>query len=1382
MEAEFQQSQNVDQGSAVAMGGGGGDVVVSGEMKMTPPPIGGGGGCGVGMGLIGSGEKRKRGRPPRGQSAVAKTPPITKASLEGEDVCFICFDGGSLVLCDKKGCPKAYHPTCIKRDEAFFSTKAKWNCGWHICSVCQKASHYMCYTCTYSLCKGCTVNADYVGIRGNMGFCSTCMRTIMMIENKDQANKELVQVDFDDKTSWEYLFKVYWIFLKERLSLTLDELTQAENPCKGVRSLACKRMLPDLHNGVNNRNGFLSSTYCEQLESKGQKDLVEPPNKDLVSENPLKVEELKTENDASNIVCNAWASKELLDFVAHMKDGDTSVLSQFDVQELLLKYIKKNNLRDPLKKSQIICDLRLMNLFGKTRVGHIEMLKLLEFHFLIKEDLQNTFIPAGIVETDSSHLGVEENNKSSLLTNKNKQRKTRKRIEVQTPQNNLDEYAAIDVHNINLIYLRRNLMENLTQDEKFLEKVIGSVVRIRISSSDQKQDIYRLVQVVGTNKVPAPYKVGSKTVDVVLEVLNLAKKEAIAIDSISNQEFSQDECRRLRQSIRCGLVKHLTVGDIQKKAMELLTARLDDCLEAEKLKLNHLRDRASEKGRKKEYPLQECVEKLQLLDTPEERQRRLSEIPEVHADPKMNPDYESEPDAGVTDQKQDEYLRSKNSEFGRSKHRQINGKRKVQGDGNINGQRGDAQKRSASNLRDQAVVRPGPEIPAATLATGSSCPVNDGETEKLWHYRDPNGNIQGPFSMVQLRKWSTTGYFPPNMRIWRIHEQKDSILLTDALNGQLPKAAHLLYNLSPQSKQILPASDNQSSDAKLNHWTDRHRRDSNQNVQPLQYNTAGAQLEDNNESRRIDVSGSMSSKFSASSGRHKEVQRKDLPSIGLKENRFPSGHTGVHHPLSSSNNGPLVGSPSKSAIQSIDGQPDDKKHNKSHQSQSSGQIGRSFPINLNSSEMDLNSGSPLASAGSCIETGNTETCEPFKSTLRVNSLKLELVADVKLQSLNPKIHPQSSDIPSLPSPTPETPNENPEGKITESKDPQPGNGMFQDSGHSLSSGSSLVVGSLQLPDKTDDWGRSSPTPAKPNGEGWSSGPVSVSLLKQPDVVGDHATPISIDAPAHNSPSHITSNVTSWHGETIEFTTLAEESVSDLLAEVDAMESRTGLGSPTSTMRCGDEMKGFKNDCFSIDDLDLTLDPGKGDAWSSTGDIQVSIQSIATKDTCGVSGIDVYDPLTRSSRHSSSSSDGETRSVVFSHNQSEAGSASHPCPSRNISRDLNGTAMPPGNSLESLEKVTTKTGDHKNMAVEPSAHRVADVFWDSNEGTGWENPNMDRGTISGYGGHQFDGHRRYDGQRHPSSVDWASQGGEDRLLVNRQPLGGEGGLSKPPTKG
>lgn len=64
--------------------------------------------------------------------------------------------------------------------------------GWHICSTCQKASHYMCYTCTYSLCKGCTKDADFVFVRENKGLCGICMRTIMLIENSAQGNKEKV--------------------------------------------------------------------------------------------------------------------------------------------------------------------------------------------------------------------------------------------------------------------------------------------------------------------------------------------------------------------------------------------------------------------------------------------------------------------------------------------------------------------------------------------------------------------------------------------------------------------------------------------------------------------------------------------------------------------------------------------------------------------------------------------------------------------------------------------------------------------------------------------------------------------------------------------------------------------------------------------------------------------------------------------------------------------------------------------------------------------------------------------------------------------------------------------------------------------------------------
>lgn len=50
--------------------------------------------------------------------------------------------------------------------------------------------------------------------------------------------------------------------------------------------------------------------------------------------------------------------------------------------------------------------------------------------------------------------------------------------------------------------------------------------------------------------------------------------------------------------------------------------------------------------------LRECVEKLQLLKTPDERHRRLDEVPEIHADPKMDPSYESEDDDGENESRQ----------------------------------------------------------------------------------------------------------------------------------------------------------------------------------------------------------------------------------------------------------------------------------------------------------------------------------------------------------------------------------------------------------------------------------------------------------------------------------------------------------------------------------------------------------------------------------------------------------------------------------------------------------------------------------------------------------------------------------------------------------
>ncbi|XP_074313267.1 uncharacterized protein LOC141648477 [Silene latifolia] len=834
----------------------------------------------------GSGGKRKR----NAKAGVVKTP---SRKVVGEDVCFICLDGGDLVLCDRRGCPKAYHPSCVDHDDEFFKTKGHWYCGWHMCNQCGKNAYFKCCTCQFSLCRACSKDAAFFCVRGNKGFCESCMKTIMVIENSEQ--NEMGQDAFSDKSSWEYLFKDYWLEQKEKLCITSDELSHAKNPSK-----VSDKQQPSVEG--NNDAGSDSDSFDENSEvnvSKRKKAKKNSKSVDNDSDNssekntgsgkrkskrrlrsqPKDVNNSDSEHSSPDTSSRRggkarrllksrskgaqsnveWASKELMEFIMHMKRGDRSVLTQFDVQGLLLEYIKTNKLRDPRRQSQIICDSMLQKLFHKPRVGHFEMLKLLESHFFLKDADDNQ---GSVANSETRQLDADDNIDSPHDGSKSRGKKSRKR-EGRGSQSNLDDYAAIDMHNINLIFLRRNLMDALLENpETFHDKAVGAFVRIRISGSSKNQDIYRLVQITGTSKAAEPYKVGKRTTDIMLEILNLDKTETVSIDTMSNQDFSEDECKRLRQSIKCGLINRMTVGDIIDKARELQEVRVLDWLEAEIVRLSHLRDRASEKGRKKE--LRECVEKLQLLKTPEERQRKLDEIPEVHADPKMDPSYESEDEIDTTRQESDTRRRETGfSRRGRDDFSSRKGgattdswsanarppsqkwepNRNSSGKG-ISGRKEDSvftsptrerpwsngldrsprlNSREKAGLTSESTMRVEhsavrSDMSAADVSqsprlstVAAQMDLKGNEAEKIWHYRDPAGKVQGPFSITQLRKWSNTGYFPNDLRVWRISQgENDSILLTDILSGILDKAVPSVNN-APSSIDTSKLSGNARS-------------------------------------------------------------------------------------------------------------------------------------------------------------------------------------------------------------------------------------------------------------------------------------------------------------------------------------------------------------------------------------------------------------------------------------------------------------------------------------------------------------------------------------------------------------------------------------------
>ncbi|XP_066535463.1 histone-lysine N-methyltransferase NSD2 [Hoplias malabaricus] len=99
-------------------------------------------------------------RPKIAPSSESKTKPQKKkirkrrarseVKKQSEDECFRCGDGGELVLCDKKGCTKAYHLSCLDRTKRPFG---RWDCPWHHCDVCGKPSDAFCQQCPNSFCK-----------------------------------------------------------------------------------------------------------------------------------------------------------------------------------------------------------------------------------------------------------------------------------------------------------------------------------------------------------------------------------------------------------------------------------------------------------------------------------------------------------------------------------------------------------------------------------------------------------------------------------------------------------------------------------------------------------------------------------------------------------------------------------------------------------------------------------------------------------------------------------------------------------------------------------------------------------------------------------------------------------------------------------------------------------------------------------------------------------------------------------------------------------------------------------------------------------------------------------------------------------------------------
>lgn len=473
------------------------------------------------------------------------------------------------------------------------------------------------------------------------------------------------------------------------------------------------------------------------------------------------------------------------------------------------------------------------------------------------------------------------------------------------------------------------------------------------------------------------------------------------------------------------------------------------------------------------------------------------------------------------------------------------------------------------------VVLPEASIPPLSIGIGNS--ASDAEVERIWQYQDPTGKVQGPFSMTHLRNWNNSGHFTPDLRVWRITEsQNDSVLLTNALNGCYSKSSSVWHNSHLLS---LGRGNGLSLGGFDDHRNGQRNGGTASGANSVLFGMDLIRTRNSEQKDQIPVSDAENEPMMSTGS---SSPSKDLcaPADTVNSNQSPTRNVDVaQDPLKNSNSWSypslmnLLSSATLSlqppvsevcqakenhspnnedqnsqtiTLGGIHCQPGRKKQSSSEDcsSQSSGQNWIAPPANASSREWNLNySGLSLM--------------DSFKPS--------EKIPDIPRSTLEP----MSVDV--------------------EIKQSTSSSVLVQGSGPSWSGAS----GGRQLPSHlTGPWGGYLAASSRPI-EDLNSSLIAASGLKSSDVIDEHET---------------TAATINWEAivdEPNDFNSLVDESVSDLLAEVEAMECLSGLASSASMVNCSEGLtRDSRSDCFfSVDGFSPSAEMGKLHALSSTANLQ-----------------------------------------------------------------------------------------------------------------------------------------------------------------------------------
>ncbi|CAN1789178.1 Uncharacterized protein At5g08430 [Linum perenne] len=248
-----------------------------------------------------------------------------------------------------------------------------------------------------------------------------------------------------------------------------------------------------------------------------------------------------------------WCSKELFEFLTSVGKDTSQQLTEYEVSDIIKRYSAENNLFHPQKKKKILCDSKLYKLFSRKSVNSSSMHQHLKKHFADNQSDDDL----GLAE----ELGwfVADDDQNAEVTCK-KQRSSTSEAECQekeaVPLARKSCFASVTTQNIKLVYLRRNVVEELSKEsENFDAKIMGSFVRVKADPYDYSQkNSHLLVQVTGVRR---SRQNGDSKDSILVQVSDMMGE--IPICKLADENFTEEECQDLHRRVKDGLLKRPVV-------------------------------------------------------------------------------------------------------------------------------------------------------------------------------------------------------------------------------------------------------------------------------------------------------------------------------------------------------------------------------------------------------------------------------------------------------------------------------------------------------------------------------------------------------------------------------------------------------------------------------------------------------------------------------------------------------------------------------------------------------------------------------------------------------------------------------------------------------